>query len=84
MGFYVMHRVEESYKVTIRCIKVHIYNWLRSFCSFNILLFVFVLLQEKMKERLAKYEAEMNRKAELNQNSKEEIGKDKAEILSEA
>lgn len=37
-----------------------------------------------MKERLAKYEAEMNRKAELNEISKEEIGKDKAEILSEA
>ncbi|KAF3332657.1 hypothetical protein FCM35_KLT02234 [Carex littledalei] len=53
LGFYVMHRVEESYK-------------------------------EKMKERLAKYEAEMNRKAELNQYSKEEIGKDKSEILSEA
>jgi hypothetical protein len=38
-----------------------------------------------MKERLAKYEAEMNMKAELNQQqfSEEEIVKDKAEILSE-
>lgn len=39
-----------------------------------------------MKERLAKYEAEMNRKAQSNQEqfSNEEIRKDKAEILSEA
>jgi hypothetical protein len=39
-----------------------------------------------MKERLGMNEAEMNRKAELNQQqfSKEELGKDKAEILSEA
>ncbi|KAJ1690716.1 ATP-dependent helicase/nuclease subunit A isoform 2 [Rhynchospora pubera] len=55
LGFYVMHRVETSYK-------------------------------EKMKEQLAKYEAEMNRKAELDQQKflKEEIRTDKAEILSES
>ncbi|KAJ3692355.1 hypothetical protein LUZ60_012705 [Juncus effusus] len=55
LGFYVMHRMEMSYK-------------------------------EKMKEQLAKYEAEMKRREEFNQQQliHEEQGIDKAEILPEA
>lgn len=66
LGFYVMHRVELSYKVgRISQMKITL-DFFSSVCVFVLICFcVLGVMQEKMKERLKQYENELKKKEQI-------------------